>query len=190
MSTSTVIGDVTLTLEELLRTEQQSEVTFGVSHRSPAEEAADTSDTVRVNVYLFRVVENAFAKNRDWVPVSINGLQKPPLTLDLFYVLTPFAKDEMEEHWALGEAMRILYDNAIISGPQLKGGLQHTDEELRVDLCQFSLEELTRIWNALSKPYRLSVCYEVRIIMIDSAVEQPVQRVLERENRYSKYNGR
>ena len=32
-----------------------------------------------------------------------------------------------------------------------------------------TLEELTRIWNAFSQPYRLSVCYKVQVVSIDSA---------------------
>ena len=68
--------------------------------------------------------------------------------------------------------MHIFYDHAIISAPLLKGELEHTAEELKVDLCQFSLEELTRIWNALNQPFRLSVCYEVRIILVDSSIER------------------
>jgi hypothetical protein len=59
-----------------------------------------------------------------------------------------------------------------------------------VDLCQFSLEELTRIWNALSQPFRLSVCYEVRIVLVDSTIEQSAQRVTVKENRYAQLTGR
>jgi hypothetical protein len=85
--------------------------------------------------------------------------------------------------------MRIFYDHAIIAAPLLKGELEHTTEELKVDLCQFSLEELTRIWNALNQPFRLSVCYEVRIILVDSGFERSAHRVIVKENRYSQLTG-
>ncbi|MEE8587285.1 MAG: Pvc16 family protein, partial [Acidobacteriota bacterium] len=42
----------------------------------------------------------------------------------------------------------------------------------KIDLCQFDIEEQTRIWNALNKPYRLSACYEVRIVSIDSTIRR------------------
>lgn len=190
MSASTIIGDVTETLHELLRTEQRPRDQFEVSLKSPAEETVDESMKPKVNLYLFRVMENPFAKNQNWRPVGSDILQKPPLTLNLFYVLTPFAaatdgvQGAITEHRVLGEAMRILYDNAIIRGSLLQGGLANTDVELKIDLSQFSLEELTRIWNSFNNPYRLSVPYEVRLVGIDSAIEQSISRVLEKENQY------
>ena len=182
MSASTVIGDVTLTLEELLKSDQR--VKFDVTHNSPAQEASSQTTTSRVNLYLFRVVEDPHTKNQEWLPVAGDILRKPPLILDLYYVLTPFAQDELDEQRILGEAMRILYDHATIEGALLKGGLADTDEELFVDLNPFSLEELVRIWNASNQAYRLSVCYQVRTVAIDSSIEESTRRVLEKENQH------
>ena len=189
MSASTIISDVTQTLHDLLKEKQQPARLFEVSLNSPAEDARDPMDP-KVNLFLFRVIENSFAKNREWLPIGPGVLQKPPLALNLFYIITPFANEKLDEHRALGEAMHIFYDHAIISAPLLKGELEHTAEELKVDLCQFSLEELTRIWNALNQPLRLSVCYEVRIILVDSSIERSADRVTVKENRYSQLTGR
>ena len=182
MSASTVIGDVTETLQDLLKSEQQLE--FAVTLESPAEETIDDLQP-KVNLFLFRVAENPFAKNQEWQPVGMDTFRYPPLTLNLFYVVTPFAKAKKVEHQVLGEAMRILHENGIIPSSHLQGALQHTAEELKVALCQLSLEDLTRIWNALNKPYRLSVCYEVRIVMIDAGFEKPGRRVIESEMQFS-----
>lgn len=185
MSVSTVISDVTETLQELLRNEQRPQNSFDVSLESPADETIVPAMRPRINLFLFRVAENPFAKNRQWQPVGSDILQYPPLALNLFYVVTPFAEDKLDEHRVLGEAMRIFYDNSIVEPPLLRGSLEHSNEELKIDLCQFSIEEQTRIWNALSKPYRLSVCYEIRIIMIDSRIEKPSRRVTEKVNQYT-----
>ena len=184
MSASSVIAGVTETLQELLIKKQQPKGSFEVSLASPADEKVDDTAKPKVNLFLFRVTENPFAKNQDWLPAGIGNLHYPPLALNLFYVLTPFAFNKLDEHRVLGEAMRVLYEDAIISAPLLKGALEHTSEEIKVDLCQLTIEDLTRIWNALNKPYRLSVCYEVRILLIDSVFEQPVPRVLEKEMQY------
>jgi hypothetical protein len=189
MSASTIISDVTQTLQDLLLEQQQPLGLFEVSLNSPADDAKNPMEP-KVNLFLLRVAENAFAKNREWLAVGPGVLQKPPLALDLYYIMTPFANDRLDEHRALGEAMRIFYDHAIVAAPLLKGELEHTVEELKVNLCPFSLEELTRIWNALNQPFRLSVCYEVRIVLVDASVERFAHRVTVKENRYAQLTGR
>ena len=188
MSLSTVIGDATHTLERLLVDEQSPSGLFEVSLRLPAEDAAEKIESgmkPKINLYIFLIQENATAKNREWEAVGAGALQKPPLALDLFFVVTPFAENLLDEHRVLGEAMRVLYDHAIVDAAQLQGALPQTVEDLKVDLCAFDIEELTRIWNAFSQPYRLSVCYRVRIVHVVSAVQRQVTRVTERMDRYA-----
>lgn len=189
MSASSVIGDVTETLRELLLSEQRPAESFEVTLTSPAEETTGEDIGPKINLFLYRVVENPFAKNQEWLPVGRGRRQYPPLALNLFYMLTPFAFDRLDEHRVLGEAMRVFYDHAIVKTPRLKGALEHSNEELKIDLCALDLEELTRIWNALSEAYKLSVCYEIRIPLIDSLTEEPTGRVIEFETQYSQLDG-
>lgn len=156
---------------------------FQVSLVSPADETIDPASP-KINLYLFRIEENAFANNSDFTPVETEVFRYPPLALDLFYVLTPYAEEQDQAHRVLGEAMRVLYDNAIIPSASLTGSLEHSDAELKVDLCQFNLEDLTRVWNAFNISYRLSVCYQIRIVFIDSLIEHTTKRVREKENQH------
>ena len=73
--------------------------------------------------------------------------------------------------------MQCLHDNSILSGSQLTEALQLVVQQLAVVLCPLELEELTRIWNALQTPYRLSVGYEVRIALLESQIERETARV-------------
>lgn len=179
MSLSSAIGDVTLTLQELLRNRQSPLNLFDVSLKSPAEETIEPNMRPRVNLFLFRVTENPFGRNQPWQPAGTGALTYPPLTLNLFYVMTPFSEDKLDEHRVMGEAMRVLHDNTVVRGALLKGSLENTQEEIKVELAPLPLEDLTRIWNALNKPYRLSVAYEVRLITVDSQVERPVKLATE-----------
>jgi len=46
-------------------------------------------------------------------------------------------------------------------------------------MSPLSLEERTRVWHAVQKPYRLSVSYEVRVVNLDSEIDasfKPVGR--------------
>ena len=124
----------------------------------------------RVNLYLYQVNENPFVKNQPRKTRIDGSREYPPLSLNLYYLLTPYASDAISAQQVLTHAMQLLYVNAIVSGDQLADSLRLTSEELRINLRQMSLEELTRVWNSLQTPYRLSVAYEVRVVLIESMI--------------------
>lgn len=142
------------------------------------------NNAVRLSIYLYRIVEDPNTKNQ--FPVSGNGtqLRKPPLTLDLFYLVTPMFGFPREQQIVLGKVMQVLYDRAILEGADLAGSLATSAEQLRVILNPVTLEETTRVWQALEMSYRLSVCYTVRVAMVDSRREQTVQPVVRKTAQY------
>jgi hypothetical protein len=142
--------------------------------RNPTETARDSAN--RLSLWLYQITENEFMKNQPMLPNNGNErLQFSPLTLNFFYLVTPFAPTGEGDHMLLGKTMQVLYDNAIVF---LRGN--DIAEELRIILCRLTLEELTRIWDALREPYRLSVCYQVRVTSIDSQRIPGHARVIER----------
>jgi hypothetical protein len=144
---------------------------------NPTETAKDSSN--RLSLWLYQVSENEFLKNQPMV--RANGPQTsqfPPLALNFYYLITPFATSGDGDHLLLGKTMQVLYDNStvlIVDPPN------DIAEELRVILCNLSLEQLTRIWEALMQPYRLSVCYEVRVSRVSSQRTVDRARVVERD---------
>jgi hypothetical protein len=84
----------------------------------------------------------------------------------------------------LGKVLQVLYDRAILEGSDLVGSLATGNEPLRAILNPVSLEETTRVWQALELSYRLSVCYVVRVAIVDSTREQYLQPVLEKSSTY------
>jgi Pvc16 N-terminal domain len=153
-----------------------------ISLKSPADLANDLS--VRLSIYLYRVVEDPFTKNQ--FPVMGNGarLRKAPLTLDLFYLITPLVGEPRDQQIVLGKVLQVLYDRAILEGSDLVGSLATANEPLRAIFNPVSLEETARVWQALELSYRLSVCYVVRVAIVDSTREQFLQPVLERSSTY------
>lgn len=167
-----IIGDVTQTLKELL---SQLDVTLD----SPANlQTAGEDGFAKLNLYLYQVLENPFSKNQEWSNDTEGGRVYPPLAVDLYYLLTPYASDAVSSHQVLCHAMLTLHENAILRGPQLKPDLRLAVDQLAVVLCPLKLEELTRIWNALQKAYRLSVAYQVRIVLLESQRTETPQRVV------------
>ena len=107
-------------------------------------------------------------------------VRRAPMGLILRYLVTPWSDDRLTDQQMLGCALRAMRDHAIIAGPRLRGGLAGTTEALKVTLNPLNLEERTRIWNAVHKPYRVSVAYEVRVVNLDSLVERRVLPVATR----------
>jgi Pvc16 N-terminal domain len=136
------------------------------------------NDSVKLSIYLYRVTENATSKNQ--LPVQGNGaqLRKPPLALDLHYLVTPLVGTVGDQQIILGKVMQVLYDRAILQGTDLTGSLATSGEEVRVILNPVALEETTRVWQAMEMSYRLSLVYLVRVAMVDSRSERFVQPVV------------
>ena len=190
MSDYTVLADAGDSLVGVLWQEIQADpqvaplfpAQAAVSLESPAD--LQNNNAVRLSIYLYRVVEDPNTKNQ--FPVRGNGdrLRKPPLTLDLFYLVTPMVGAPREQHIVLGKVMQVLYDRAILEGADLQGTLAASDEPVRIIFNPVTLEETTRVWQALEMSYRLSVCYLVRVAMVDSRREQAAQRILQKTGRY------
>lgn len=128
-------------------------------------ETAQHSD-LHLSLWLYRITENEFLKNVPAPPESDRNARRiPPLAVDLSYLVTPFTDKAENDQVLLGKVMQVLHDNGSI---YVRNLLNSVVEEIRVVFCRMPLEEVTRIWEALQEPYRLSVCYLVRVIRIDS----------------------
>jgi hypothetical protein len=103
--------------------------------------------------------------------------------------MTPLTTSADKDHKLLGKAMQIFYDNALIKGEALKGTLENTAEELRLILNPISMEDITKLWSAFLRPYRLSVCYELKVIHIDSEREEEGERVRRKRLEVTQYKG-
>jgi hypothetical protein len=155
-----------------------------ISLESPAD--LENNNSVRLSMYLYRILENPYMKNSFPVDGTGGKLRKAPLTLDLYYLLTPLVGTPREQMIVLGKTMQVLYDRPILEGADLSGSLGTTSEAIRLVLNPVSLEELTRVWQALEIPYRLSVCYLARVVILDSEKEQFGQPVTSRRLTYGR----
>lgn len=168
-----VIGDVSTTLLAVLDA--------GLKAANPAW-TAELHDLVatpnasppKLTIFLYDVVEDASARNRppDRKPgLPSYTMKKPPLALALRYMLTAWAGDRVTEHRIVGRVIQVLYDRAILSGTALGGAFANSNESLKLTLAPIGLEERAQVWQAIAKPYHLSVNYEVRVVHLDPESE-------------------
>ena len=139
----------------------------------------DGANTNAVNLYLYQVMENGALRNMPMQARSRNNERAPlPLALTLHYLLTAFGDDQPQDYRAqemLGHAMLALHDNALLSGPRLHTllaaateGLDDQIEQIKITMLPLTLEELSKLWMMFQTSLRVSVAYEVSVLLIES----------------------
>jgi hypothetical protein len=181
MSLSTAIGMVSESLRNLLVGEMTLKPVVPVTVLAPDESGGNR----RINLFLYKVQENSTLKNMDWqVKNGDPGrIVPPPLSLNLFYLMTAYAANDPQKgnsaaHEILGEAMRVFYENAIVSQNYLVPGLKDAREQIKIVLNGMNLEELSMVWSTFTHPFRLSVLYEISVVQLEmlSKNEQDMAR--------------
>lgn len=132
----------------------------------------------RLNWFLYRAGPNPTFRNMEHPRTgSTTSRGKPPLALDLHYLLTaypaePTAGGDQEQtgHIALAAAMRRLHENPIVGdgSPYLPLATPPLPEPLRIALESLDLETLSKVWTAAAQPIRLSVGYVVTVVFVDA----------------------
>ncbi len=156
----------------------------------PPDKAHEDQRTHFVNLFLYQILPNAAWRNMD-IPqrVKPGETAMPPLALNLYYMLTAYSQDDNVDppatstlsHRLLGRAMSALYDNAILFPGDIaqalpKSELQDQVERVRITLQPLTVEEIFRLWSGFQSQYRISVAYEVSVVLIDST--QPTKTPL------------
>ena len=175
-------------LRALLRDRMQE--TVAVTLAPPDVQPDDVAEERRVNLYLLEVREHAQLKNQlppgQGAPGSYG---RPPLSLELFYLLTTHVPSEtgLEADLAcqrmLGDALGALHDHAVITRsllavtahdrpvgtPLLEAGLLDEHEALKISLQPTGLDDLAKVWTALpDAAFRRAVMLTVSVVQIAS----------------------
>ena len=192
MASHTAIAAVSRSLRTLLLDRM---VTGAAVTLAPPDVEVTGVSGARVNLYLMQAIENAALKNQE-IPGQGHpaAYGHPPLSLDLRYLVTTHSAMENQEEadlnaqTILGDAMRVMNDfgNSIdhlaivnpvagtLGDPILHPDLTREFERLKVVLHPASLDDITKVWSAVSGTnFRRSVVYEVTVIQI----ETPAPRV-------------
>jgi hypothetical protein len=125
-----------------------------------------------VSVFLYRTYVNHNNRNPPG-RISANGERfKPMLPLDLYFLLTAWAKDASLQHTIAGWMMRVLEDM-----PSLPAGLLNfrgvqvfqPQETVELAVAELETETLFRIWEVIiNNAYQISVPYVARNVRIES----------------------
>lgn len=129
-----------------------------------------------LSVWLYRLIRDDQRLNDRPERISPSQFRQAPLPLRLHYLMTPVTNkkngDPGTEQVILGKVLQLFHSHSVLRGSDLQGDFVGTETELRLRLDPMSLEEITRVWEALEGSYQLSVSYEVSLVNI-SAEQEP-----------------
>ena len=183
MALDQTIRDVSRTLLDLLRDNVSNTAIDLLSPKFPGSN--------RLTLFLYKVLENPDLKNAGSTVLTTqpNGKlieKRKPLALDLYYLLTAHSGSSnlLDAHTALSRAMRVFYDNGILTGSLLRSDNPSTgltrDSVLRLTLNPISMEDMTRIWSVFpDTPFELSVAYLVTPVVIESTLTEDFAPVVD-----------
>jgi hypothetical protein len=148
--------------------------TMVVSLNTPQE--MTENDTEGLSLWLYRVARDEQRLNAPPERLDLSRIRRTPLPLRLYYLITPIVNSGAEaspetEQLILGKALQAFHDYPQLRGTDLKGDFEGTTVELTIRLEPLSLEEITRVYDALDRSYQLSVSYEVSVVYIHSERE-------------------
>ncbi|MDM0109618.1 DUF4255 domain-containing protein [Variovorax sp. J22R24] len=135
-----------------------------------------------LSMWLYRVVRDDTRLNDPPVQRPLPGggveLLPPPLPLRLHYLMTPLVNGGPDtEQRILGRVLQLFHMQPELSGADLRGDLTGSHARIHARLEALSLDETSRVWEALDGTFQLSVSYEVTLANIDNLL-QPVRAPL------------
>jgi len=199
MSTALAIAGITQILRDLLNdglVDHDVAAAVGnnvtVHARPPDRALTIANDSPALNVFLYYVTSSQAWSNQCLPTRDPPGqrLQNTPLALDLFYMISAYATEDLHADILLGHAMQILHEHPGVSRaeiqialnpapgvagglpPELEAladtGLADQAEAIRIVPHYLSPEEMSRIWTSLQSHYRPSMAYRVSTVLIEA----------------------
>lgn len=171
MATADAIAFLGDTLVSLLQNGLQSLVSPGnVLLSTPSEFKNFAPLQPAVTIFLYHVGINGEMRNASPRSLSSGTTQRPPLPLELRFLVTPWTPRARDAYLIVGAISQLLYDHAVLGYGQLQGDVWAPDDTVELILESLPVEEHYDIWDPTDIPYRLSLTYLARLVGIDSAV--------------------
>lgn len=180
MADYSVVTDIGLSLVKVLREALVPELVAhpdGVGLAHPH----DKGD-MNLSLYLYEIKENTDFRSSDLIDQG-DRMRYPPIALDLSYLITAHSASDVltkaiDEHRIMGKTMQVLHDHNMLRDEDLVGSLAGTDGSYRIVKEEISLETAISLFPNM--PYKLSLCYKIGPVYLDSTRTKTVTRVRER----------
>lgn len=179
MATPDAIASVGDTLVSLLQTGLSGLVDPGsIFLSSPSEFRDFAPRQPAVTIFLYSVGINGEMRNAPRRPLPSGELRRPPLPLELRFLITPWTQIIRDAYRIIGAIALLLSDRAVLRFGDLLGDeVWAPDDTVELLLESLPVDDHYDIWDPSEVPYRLSLAYLARVVGIDSAISVPAAPV-------------
>lgn len=183
MADYTIISDVSAHIVRTLRSKMCPEPIpspNNIEISSPADQDVDYI----VGLYLYDIREENEMSQPPFIQKGRVQLQKPPRPYELYYMVFINGSSQMglkapDIQKIIGRIAQIVNDNSSVRPNQLQAWLDTQEPPIVLSQAKISLEEKVRVWQAISKPYQISLFYKAAPVFLSSEVVVNTPRVTE-----------
>lgn len=147
---------------------------------SPADQDVDYI----VGLYLYDIQEEALVAQPPLIQKGRIQLTKPPKPYGLYYMVFINGSSQMglkapDIQKIIGRVAQIVNDNSAVLPNQLQSWIDTQEPPIVLSQAKISLEEKVRVWQAINKPYQVSLFYKAAPVFLSSEVVIDTPRVVD-----------
>ena len=147
---------------------------------SPADQDVDYI----VGLYLYDIQEEALVTQPPFLQKGKIQLSKPPKPYGLYYMVFINGSSQMglkapDIQKIIGRVAQIVNDNCAVLPNQLQSWIDTQEPPIVLSQAKISLEEKVRMWQAINKPYQVSLFYKAAPVFLSSEVVIDTPRVVD-----------
>ena len=183
MADYTIISDVSSFICKMLREKMCPEPVPSPNNIEISSPASQDVDYI-IGVYLYDVKEEAIVARPPRVLAGGTRFSKPPVPYSLYYMVFINGSSQMglkapDIQKIIGRVAQIVSDNSSVYPHELQPWLDDTEPPIVLSQAKMALEEKVRVWQAINKPYQISLFYKAAPVYVSSETVVDPPRVRE-----------
>ncbi len=126
-----------------------------------------------VGLYLYDIREDVEVTGPRYVQTGRMQISKPPRPYALYYMVFINGSGQMglkdpDIQKIIGKIAQIVNDNSSVRPNELQSWLDADEPPIVLSQAKISLEEKVRVWQAINKPYQISLFYKAAPVYMSS----------------------
>ncbi len=178
-----IIADVSAYIVKTLREKMCPEPIPSPNNIEISSPASQDVDYI-VGLYLYDIKEDVEVTQPPYIRHGHVQLQRPPRPYALYYMIFINGGGQMSlkdpyVQKIVGKVAQIVNDNNAVRPDALQSWLTTEEPPIVLSQAKISLEEKVRVWQAINKPYQVSLFYRAAPVFLSSAEVIETPRVVD-----------